>query len=109
VINLDDKKNPAGIVQINDDVIASIARVAALEAEGIAGMAGKLYRKKGVKGVTVITQEDSVLITLDIVIQNTGKMQDIAKDVQQKVKTAIETMTNYTAKEVNIHIAGIVA
>ena len=59
-----------GEVEINDDVIAVIAAVAAMEVEGVASMAGnitadivaKLGMKKPSKGVKVTVSENSMVI-----------------------------------------------
>jgi len=104
-------------VKIADEVIASIASKAVLEVEGVAGMAGnyagdlagKIYRWKPAKGVTLQIEKENVHISLEIVVKGGVKIQDVARDVQQKVKTAIETMTGYTAYAVNVHVAGLVA
>ena len=107
----------SGQIQIADEVIAAIASTAVLEADGVAGMAGyfsgdiagKLSRKKNAKGVTLRMEDGKVYISVEIVAKSGVILQDVAKDVQQKVKTAIETMTGFTANEVNVHITGLVA
>ena len=107
----------SGQVQIAGDVIASIARTAVLEAEGVAGMAGyftgdlagRLSRKKPSKGVAIKVTDGDVNITVEIVVKSGTKIQSVAKDVQQKVKNAIETMTGFTANEVNVFVSGLVA
>jgi len=109
--------NPAGQIQVADEVIATIASTAVLEAEGVAGMGGyfagditsKLSRKKPSKGVTLRVEDGKVYISVDILVRSGTKMQAVAQDVQQKVKTAIETMTGFTADEVNVNITGLVA
>lgn len=108
---------PTGQMKIADEVIASIASTAVLEAEGVAGMAGhftgdiagKLSRKRPAKGVTLQTEQGKLQISVAILVHGGVKIQEVAKDVQQKVKNAIETMTGFTAEEVNVHIAGLVA
>ena len=104
---------PAGQVQIAGDVIAVIAKTAVLEVEGVAGMAGyftgRLGRKKPSKGVTLQVKDGDVNITVEIVVKSGAKIQDVAKDVQQKVKNAIETMTGFTANQVNVLVSGLVA
>ncbi|NLP46601.1 MAG: Asp23/Gls24 family envelope stress response protein [Epulopiscium sp.] len=104
-----------GQVQIADEVVAIIAGLAAIEVEGIAGMAGNftgdlveiLGIKNLSKGVTVAVGNEDVAVDLDIVIQFGVKIPEVAKAVQQKVKNSIETMTGLTVTEVNLHITGI--
>ena len=115
--NMSEDTKLSGHVQIADEVIANIASTAVLEAEGVAGMAGyftgdiagKLGRKRQAKGVALRVEEGNVFISVDIVVRSGVKIQDVAKDVQQKVKNAIETMTGYTAEEVHVNVTGLVA
>ena len=106
---------PTGHVKIANEVIASITSAAVLEAEGVAGMAGhldfagKLGRKRPSKGVTLQTEQGKVQISVAILVRGGVKIQEIAKDVQQKVKIAVETMTGFTAVEVNVHVTGLIA
>ena len=120
--NLNIPTGPTGQVQIADEVIASIASTAVLEAEGVAGMAGnlgmasnlgdiagKLRGKKSARGVALRIENGYVQVSVEIVVHSGVKIQDVAADVQQKVKNAIETMTGFTAREVNVHVMGLVA
>ena len=97
---------PAGTLKIADDVIAQVACTAVLEVEGVAGMAGHFTRKKGI----VLKMENGcVRITVEIAVNYGVKIQDVAQNVQSKVKTAIETMTGFTVDEVCVHITNLVA
>ncbi|NLL69848.1 MAG: Asp23/Gls24 family envelope stress response protein [Epulopiscium sp.] len=104
-----------GQVQIADEVVAIIAGLAAIEVEGVAGMAGNftgdlveiLGKKNLSKGVTVDVGEQDVSVDLGIVIQFGVKIPEVAEIVQQKVKNSIETMTGLSVTEVNLHITGI--
>ena len=115
--NMSEEINLSGHVQIADEVIANIASTATLEAEGVVDMAGyftgdiagKLRGKKSAKGVALLVEEGKVHISVDIVVRSGVKIQTVAGDVQQKVKNAIETMTGYTADEVNVNVIGLVA
>ena len=90
-----------GEVEINDDVIAVIAAVAAMEVEGVASMAGnitadivaKLGMKKLSKGVKVTVSENSIL--------------EASKAVQSKVKSSVENMTGLNVDVVNVNIASV--
>ena len=109
VYNIED----VGQVQIADEVVAVIAGLAATEVEGVAKMSGnitneivsKLGMKKLSKGVTITgTQVD---VTLNLVLSYGVSIPKTSQEVQDKVKSAIETMTGLTVSEVNIRIAGI--
>jgi len=104
-----------GAVHIADEVIAIIAGMAAVEIEGVAGMAGKfnedlvelLGRKNLSKGVLVEVGEDSVSLDLSLIIEYGVSLVEVTAAVQEKVKSAVETMTGLTVDEVNIKVAGV--
>lgn len=110
-------KNDSGIgqVQIADEVIATIAGTAALEIDGVAGMAGNITggiaemigRKNLSKGVKVEVSERNVTISLNILVKFGFKIQEVSRGVQQRVKTAVETMTGLVAEQVNVVVSGV--
>ena len=110
------KTESTGVVRISDDVLAIIAGAAALEAEGVAGLAGyyssdinnKAVRKHLAKGVNVSVTGDSVSFHLAISVKFGTKLQDVSREVQQRVKGAIETMTGLAVVEVNVSIGALV-
>lgn len=105
-----------GQIQIADEVIAIIAATAAKEVEGVESAAGdpassliEFFGKKNQsKGVKVEVEAGEANIELDIAIRFGGKVQDIAAEVQMRVKSAVETMTGLTVNGVNVNIDGIV-
>jgi uncharacterized alkaline shock family protein YloU len=111
------KTNGPGQVKIADDVVAVIAGTAALEAEGVAGLAGhlgndiaeRLGRKHLGKGVTVKIENNVATVAAEIAVKAGVKIQDVAREVQDKIKTAIETMTGLTVAEVNVSVSELAA
>jgi uncharacterized alkaline shock family protein YloU len=105
-----------GKIQINDDVIATIASLAAVEVEGIAGVGGggalsELWGSRGArKGVTVTTDESTgdAVIDLDVNVAYGVDVYKTANMLQQAVKNAVETMTGLRVRSVNVRICGIV-
>jgi len=110
------KSEGTGAIRIADDVLAVIAGTAALEAEGVAGLAGiystdinnKAVRKHMAKGVTVKVTGDSVALSLAISVKIGAKLQEVSREVQQRVQGAVETMTGLAVAEVNISIGALV-
>lgn len=104
-----------GEVQIADDVVAIIAGLAATEVEGVAAMYGnitnelvsKLGMKNLSKGVKAEVSEEGVSIDLTLNIKFGYNIKDVSIKVQEKVKSAIETMTGLEVLEVNIRVANI--
>ena len=104
-----------GQVQIADEVIAVIAGLAATEVDGVQQMSGninnELVSKLGMKnlsrGVKVSIDAEQVDVVLNLILKYGVSIPKISREVQEKVKGAIETMTGLTVNEVNIRIAGI--
>lgn len=109
------KKEDYGVIKIADDVIATIAGLAAMEVEGVAGMAGgvtsgiteMLGKKNMTKGVKLDVNDKDVAVDLYLVVRFGVKIPALAHDIQNKVKQAIETMTGLKTREVNVHVQGV--
>jgi uncharacterized alkaline shock family protein YloU len=104
-----------GEVQIADEVVATIAGLAATEVKGVSTtsgnvtneLAGKLGKKNLSKGVKVLVSPDAVSVDMALTLDYGYGIPETAKQVQEKVKLAIENMTGLQVKEVNIRIAGV--
>ena len=104
-----------GKITFANDVIATIAGLAASEVNGLAGMSGgvvegfaeKLGRKNLTKGIKIEVGTEEVAVSINVIVKYGCIIQDIARDVQNKVKTTIETMTGLTVVEVNVSVLGI--
>lgn len=104
-----------GEVRIADDVVAVIAGLAAMEVEGVAALPGNvtadLVAKLGMKnlsrGIRIDMTDDSVSVDLTLILNYGYSIVNVAGKVQEKVKSAIETMTGITVKEVNVKVASV--
>ena len=104
-----------GEVKIVDDVVATIAGLAAVEVKGVAGMSGgfvggiaeMLGKKSLSKGVKVEIKEKVAIIDLYTIVEYGTKIPDVAWEIQESVKRAVETMTGIEVNEVNIHVQGV--
>jgi len=107
--------NELGTIKISEDVVAIIAGMAATEVPGVAGMSGgiaggiaeALGRKNLSKGVKVEVGEKEAAIDLYIIVEYGYRIPDVAWNIQERVKKAVETMTGLNAVEINIHIQGV--
>ena len=110
-----DFDNEKGSIKIADDVVGVIAGLAATEVEGVAGMSGGIVggiaeilgRKNLSKGVKVEVSEKEAKVDLYMIINYGVRIPDVAWNVQENVKKAIENMTGLSVVEVNIHIQGV--
>lgn len=105
-----------GNIKISVEVVSTIAGIAASEIEGVScmytsfvdGFAQRFGAKKSTsKGVKVDMSGDSVSIDLYIVVEYGVKIPELAWEIQDNVKTSVETMTGLPVEKVNIHIEGI--
>lgn len=104
-----------GEVQIADEVVAIISGLAALEVEGVAKMSGnvpnelvsKLGMKNLSKGVKVEVSPESVMIDLALEMKYGYSIPKVSEQVQERVKSAIESMTGLTVERVNVRIVGV--
>lgn len=105
----------AGKIRIADEVVGIIAGLAATEVPGIAGMSGGLAggiaemlgRKNLSKGVKVEVGERETAVDLFVIVDYGVQIPEVATDVQQNVKRAIESMTGLHVVEVNVHVQGV--
>ncbi len=103
-------------IKIADDVVAVIAGVAVSEVPGVAQMSGGfaggisevLSGKKNLsKGIKVDAGEKETKIDVNIIVEYGVRIPDVAFEIQNKVKNAVESMTGLKVVEVNVHIQGV--
>ena len=103
-----------GQIQIADEVVGVIAVTAALEVEGVvAGVHGKgigeFFGKKGhTKCVKVVKDENDAVLDMEIIVKFGTKVQKVATEVQERVKSTVETMTGLNVVVVNVSVSGVV-
>ncbi len=101
------ESNNFGQVKVSNDVIATIAGLAAIEVEGVettTTLTDKLLKNNGVK---IQIEEEEVILDVMVIIDYGISIPEIAFKVQENVKNTVETMTGLKVSQVNIHIQGI--
>ena len=103
-------------VKISDDVVAVIAGVAVSEVPGVAGMSGGFAggitevlsgKKNMAKGIKVEVGEKETNIDVNIIVEYGTRIPDVAFEIQNRVKKAVETMTGLKVVAVNVHVQGV--
>ena len=103
-------------IKIADDVVSIIAGKAVSEISGVAGMAGGFAggisevfsgKKNLSKGIKVDVGEKEVKIDVNIIVEYGARIPDVAFDIQNRVKTAVEGMTGLKVVAVNVHVQGV--
>ncbi len=110
-----DQQNREDKIRISEEVIATIAGIAASGNENVAsmgggfvdGIAGMLGRKAPSKGIKVELKENQVSLDLAVVMQYGCKIHEAARDMQSRVRNAVEEMTGLEVLNVNVSVLGI--
>lgn len=104
-----------GTIRIADEVVAVIAGLAATEVAGVAAMSGGfaggiaevLGRRNLAKGVKVEVGVEEAKVELHIIVEYGNRIPDVAWNIQENVKKAIEQMTGLRVLQVNVHVQGV--
>lgn len=105
----------SGTVRISDDVVATIAGLAAMETPGIAAMSGgisegwakRLSGKNVHKGITVEVGQVEAAIDLRVIVQYGMNIQEVCRELQRNVREAVANMTGLDVVEVNVKVEGV--
>ena len=104
-----------GSLQISTEVIAKIARCAALEVEGVAEVSCGTQNKKlkdlleaSIQPPVAVEMRDGTAeLTLHLIMASGARIPAVADKVQENVKSAVQNMTNVTVSRVDLVIAGL--
>jgi uncharacterized alkaline shock family protein YloU len=105
-----------GYIEVSDEVISIVASLAACEVPGVVGMStgfregiSKLLGKSNLaKGVRVkVEPGHSVSLFVYVIVEYGTCIPEIGLKIQEKVKEAVETMTEYEVNYVDVHVEGV--
>lgn len=114
-IIINEQKDSNGI-KISNDVIAVIAGVAVSEVSGVASMSGGFAggiteaikgKKNLAKGIKVDANEKEAKIDVNIIVEFGSRIPDVAFEIQNRVKKAVENMTGIKVTDVNVNVQGV--
>ncbi len=109
------RKDGVGTVKMDADLITVIAALAATEVNGVSSMAGnlthELIRRMGMRslssGVRTQIEGEEVSFDLSVNVDFGRSITDVSKEIQERVKNTVETMTGLTVREVAVRIADV--
>ena len=109
------RQEEKGTINISEDVVINIVRSAVDEVEGFAGfntaagaeIAEIIGIKTLPKGIKVQFEDGKIIIDTIITINYGSNIIDVAKSVQEKVRSDVQSMLGMSEVEVNVHVAGI--
>ncbi len=108
--------NDISNIKISNDVISTIAAVAASEVDGVYALSTLLSsnfkdlisKKNAGKGVVVdVADNGDVTVTVNMIVKYNYKIQDVALNVQNQVIRAISDMTDFNVSAVNVNVVSV--
>jgi uncharacterized alkaline shock family protein YloU len=112
-----DDQPALGQIQINQNVVASIVRLAALQVKGVAGVGGGLVdslseffskRESDHRGVKVSEDgSDTYAIELRLIVSYGSDIGKTACDVQAAVRKQVTAMTGKSVSHVDVIVEGV--
>src|SRR5690606_25242037 len=105
-----------GKIQIADEVIATIAGVAATECYGLVGMHARnvqeglsvlLRREDLARGVQVTIVDNRAIIDLSVVVQYGVNIAQVAHNVMEQGKYAVESKCGLECAKGNVPVEGV--
>ena len=105
----------SGNLRISTDVIEKIAKLAALEIEGVydvtlgnVGVMGA-FRKINIKKIAFVELCEGVAeITINVSVKYGARIPSVCEKVQNNIKNSVQSMTNVTVSKVNVIVTGAV-
>ncbi|MDE6518962.1 MAG: Asp23/Gls24 family envelope stress response protein [Ruminococcus sp.] len=107
----DVKKTISGNIKISEDVIMTVAKLAATDVKGVAGLCGEINKMSKLRNngaVIISTIDDVVAIDVKIKVKSGVNVTSVAQEVQTAVKDNVQSMTGVAVARVNVIIGGIV-
>ncbi len=115
-MDFENNKCADGSIHISQDVVASIAKFAALEIDGVAevstgniGVRGLITKANYTKPVKIELNDEVVNAEINILVKNGYRIPELSSAIQNNVKNAIQSMTGLTVARVDVVVAGIAA
>lgn len=109
-------KNNYGLITIDNEVIAKIAGLAAMDCYGIVGMAAKnvkdgivqlLKLESLTKGIKLEITEEGIIIDLHIIVQYGINIPAIADSIISTIKYKVEEYVGQKVLRVNVLVEGV--
>lgn len=98
-------------LKISEDVIIAIAKLAALDVNGVASLGGEIDKMSKLRRngpIKISMMGDVAAIDMKIVVKSGEKACHIAQEVQNTVKENVQNMTGVPVARVNVTVSGVV-
>ena len=110
------RSDELGNIHISEEVLAVIAAAAALEVEGVGGLAAnlgtdlaELLGKKSLsRGIHLHVEEENGTVEVAILVKYGYTIPDVGRAVQEAVASSVEATSGLTVAAVNVSVGGVV-
>jgi Uncharacterized protein conserved in bacteria len=109
--------NEFGSIELQEDIIKTMAGAATIECYGVVGMASQQFFRDGLteilkqdnyqKGIVLRVKESIVHIDLYVIIGFDVRVSEIIHEIQKKVKYDIETALKIEVGSVNVFVQDV--
>lgn len=106
-----------GMLELSNDVIATVVGAAATDNYGVVGMASRnqirdnlndiLKKENYARGVVIRQEDEGIAVDVYIIVGYGTKISAICRNVQEQVKYNLETMLGFSANTVNVYVQGV--
>ena len=104
-----------GNLVVTEEVLCSIAALAATEVEGVYAIEGsigseiskRIGRNNPAKGIKVEMGEEELTYEIPIKISYGYNILEVSSAIQEKVRSTVENMTGIKVSDVNVNIADV--
>lgn len=110
-------KQKLGSINISPNTIAMIAGIATMQCFGVVGMASRTLhdgisdlltgKDNLTKGIEVIIDEDQVDVDLYIIVEYGVRIQEVARNVIENVRYAIENQLGLDKVKINVIVQSV--
>lgn len=110
-------KQQLGTINISPNTIAMVAGIATMQCFGVVGMASRTLqdgiselltgKDNLTKGIEVVIDEDQVYVDLYVIVEYGVRIQEVARNVMENVRYAIENQLGLDILKVNVIIQSV--
>lgn len=108
------EKAKKGTLKVSENVIISITKNAAMEVNGVSGIAVKhfdilkMFSSRIDNSEISVTMLDGVAkISMSIVVKCGYNIVSVCEQIQERVKAAVQSMTGVTVSKVDVSVADV--
>jgi len=108
-------RSPLGTTRVANEVVASIAALAALQVPGVHAMyhpgsqpINIVRRSQAHRGVRVELVDDALRLDMFIVMEAGGSVPAVGAEIQRRVVDAVDRMLDLRVSEANVFVSEVV-